>query len=77
MILIEVEFPESFKSLSPENQQFVKENIDSFVYRAVDKYVKGQKEHGGNLWDRDCLAESFLENIDLFWYLAAEKERRK
>lgn len=76
-MIIDIQLPESFKSLSPENQQFVIDNIESFAYRAVDKYVKGQKEHGGNLWDRDCLAESIQENIDLFWYLAAEKERRK
>ncbi len=62
--------PSCLKELDSENQKFVVDTLQEFVFEAVVKYVKGQKEHGGKLWERDCLEEAKLENIDQMWYLA-------
>jgi hypothetical protein len=71
---IEIEIPDSIAMLSKENQDFVIDGLESFCWDATTKYIQGQKEHGGNLWDRDCLSECSKENIDQFWYLRAARK---
>ena len=44
--------------------------------RIREKYIRGQKEHGGDLWTRDLLEEAINEGIDLLVYLLTLKERR-
>lgn len=41
-------------------------NID-----AIDKFIVGQKEHGGDLASRSLMVEIRNEQLDLFWYSAA------
>lgn len=51
-------------------------DIKAFFVDAVDKkYRKGQAEHGGNLWDRDCLKDIADEAVDLVTYIHTARER--
>jgi len=36
--------------------------------RLEEKYVKGQLEHGGNLWERDNLKDLGMEIVDMLTY---------
>lgn len=49
--------------------------IEEFTVRATDTYIRGQREHGGNLWEKDNLPEAVEESIDMFIYLITELER--
>lgn len=51
------------------------ENLTNFVVCSVDKFVKGQKEHGGDIRDRDLNREMMNEIIDLFHYLSFNQKR--
>jgi hypothetical protein len=37
----------------------------------VNKFIKGQQEHGGDIRDRKLDDELYQEQIDTFWYNAA------
>lgn len=41
------------------------------------KYREGNKKHGGNLWEKDCLAESMKEAIDQTVYIKTEIKKRE
>lgn len=46
--------------------------------RLTDKYIKGQKEHGGALWEKtDLLDQAIEEAIDLCVYLITLKEQHE
>lgn len=47
--------------------------LTDFVIDATNKFVAGQKEHGGLITDRDLDHEINMEHLDLFWYLAAKQ----
>ncbi len=49
--------------------------LADFTTKAVSKYIKGQLEHGGNITDRDLIAEMGNEIIDQFFYLSALKQK--
>ena len=45
-----------------------------FSRRIKEKYVKGQEEHGGNLWEKEgLLDEAINEVVDLSIYLLTLK----
>lgn len=49
-----------------------------FCNSLADKYIKGQREHGGNLYDKSIdylLTEAINECIDQFTYLTTLRER--
>jgi len=46
-------------------------DLAKFVVRAIEKYVAGQKEHGGSIRDRDLPEEIINEIIDLYFYTQA------
>ena len=48
----------------------VTKQLEGFVRQAIAKYIAGQREHGGNLWERDLPHEISKEIIDLFFYNA-------
>lgn len=48
-------------------------SLNTFVIESIEKFIKGQKEHGGNLVDRDLAKEISQETIDLFWYNEGQK----
>lgn len=49
------------------------EHLNNIVNRVIvdiqTKYVKGQNEHGGNLWDRDVIIDAIQESIDQLTYV--------
>ena len=52
--------------------------INDFRIKAEKKYVSGQNEHGGNLWEKPGLLEMMEEEvIDQWFYLQALKQQRK
>lgn len=44
------------------------DSLVTFVFAATDKFIQGQKEHGGCITDRDLDFEIYKETIDQFWY---------
>lgn len=61
--------------MTQQQEQHLKD-IKQFFADGVDKkYRKGQAEHGGNLWDRDCLSDISDEAIDLVTYVYTARER--
>lgn len=48
-------------------------SLQQFIVQAVDKYFKGQKEHGGRLVDRNLTVDMRHEIIDMMWYNAAQE----
>lgn len=63
--------------MTQQQEQHLKDIKQFFVDGADKKYRKGQAEHGGNLWDRDCLKEIVAEAIDLVTYAYVETERNR
>ena len=49
-----------------------------FVDAMSRKYRQGQAEHGGNLWERNCLEDAMPEALDLVAYLhtAIDNQRK-
>ena len=52
-------------------------SIAYFTKVAKEKYDKGQKEHGGLIWNRDNLQDLFDESIDVWFYTIAAIIRRE
>lgn len=51
--------------------------LTSFQADATAKYVNGQREHGGNLWEKPGMLEAAIqEAIDQVIYLYTLKEQR-
>ena len=60
-----------------QNQEQHLEDIKRSFCEEVDaKYRAGQKEHGGNLWDRDVVPDINNEAIDLVTYAYTNRERQ-
>lgn len=59
--------------LTGEQEIQMTESLTNFIIDATNKYIAGQKEHGGSITDRDLDKEIRHEQIDLFWYLEAKK----
>lgn len=53
----------------------IADDLSGFVCKASIKYIKGQKEHGGHISDRDLDKEIDNELIDLFFYQYARKRK--
>lgn len=64
------------RALDHEQITQMAEALELFIYRAIEKYVVGQREHGGNIIDRDLSLEIDHELIDLFWYHSANKRKQ-
>ena len=48
------------------------ESLTIFCYDAINKFIAGQKKHGGKITDKDLDKEINQELLDLFWYLNAK-----
>ena len=48
---------------------------DRFSRDLDNKYRTGQKEHGGNLWDRDTMTDAIQEGIDMVTYLYTTRDK--
>lgn len=51
--------------------------LENFVKSAITKFIKGQKEHGGDLSDRNLSAEIDNEIIDLVIYRWRQRSLEK
>lgn len=76
-IVLTLREQEEFNELTDKSKEFILDNLKDFSTRAIRKFMKGQKEHGGFIADRPMLDEIENEVIDQFWYLKAAKERSK
>lgn len=61
--------------LNAETKLRLKSSLVFFIHAAIAKYIKGQKEHGGDLVTRDLIADIKEEHIDMFHYLSALSEK--
>ena len=58
------------------HQEHIDSITASFKELATDKYFKGAKEHGGNLWDKQGLIDMAIEEaIDQVIYLMTLKQQ--
>jgi hypothetical protein len=49
---------------------------EEFQFLMLRKYKKGQKEHGGNLWDKETLLDNAIDEVvDLAIYLLTLREQ--
>lgn len=61
-------------------QEHIEDIEDTFAELMADKYEKGQKEHGGHLWDMpedELLDNAIDEAIDQVVYLLTLKQKRE
>jgi hypothetical protein len=56
-------------------EKICEQAIKEFNELASKKFWEGQKEHGGCLDDRDCIAEAKKEVIDLWFYLCSAQQQ--
>lgn len=63
-----ISFQDDSAQLSKEDVEFMSFSMSNFIADATIKYLKGQKEHGGSIFDRDLEHERYMEQIDGFWY---------
>lgn len=62
--------------LTEQQAQSKKSALIRFHELADAKYDEGQREHGGNLWEKhDLIGEIEKEVIDLWFYLQAIREK--
>lgn len=74
--MIEARAQKAEVALGQGEVTFMATAIDNFISDAIDKYIAGQREHGGSLLDRDCTQEAYKELIDGFWYNRADKHKQ-
>lgn len=55
-------------SLTDEVKSNMANSYAVFLEQATTKFIAGQKEHGGDIRDRDLTKEMSAELIDLFFY---------
>lgn len=60
-------------SVAPQVHALIAQDLAEFVFSAIKKFENGQKEHGGNITDRDLNLEISQEITDLFFYTRAQK----
>jgi len=57
----------SLSQLTPEQQAHVRGILKDFCLAFTEKYVKGQLEHGGNMWQKPgmlaCLQDELLDHV--------------
>lgn len=56
-------------AMNIEQEDHLLEIKQGFIELVDKKYRNGQKEHGGNLWDRDVVKDAECEAIDLVTYI--------
>lgn len=61
--------------MTPEQEKHLQEIKDNFVKEVDKKYRAGQKEHGGDLWDKPMIDNALEEVLDLYVYLRTLKKQ--
>lgn len=59
-------------NIQAEVEFLMSESLMIFTKRATEKFIKGQKEHGGDIRDRNLPSELAQEVLDIFWYTSAQ-----
>ena len=59
--------------VNPVIQTLMAESLTKFVINATYKFIRGQKEHGGDIRDKNLDQEIRQEHMDMFWYLRAQE----
>lgn len=57
--------------LHPFFRPLMAKALTEFVVNATEKFIAGQKEHGGLITERNLEHEIEMEHLDLFWYQRA------
>lgn len=60
-------------TIPEKRRQQMAASLADFCCHAIIKYAAGQKEHGGDILDRDLKQEMVSEHIDMFWYQSAQQ----
>lgn len=64
--------------MTQEQYESMESALNRFQSMASAKYKEGQKEHGGNLWEKECLMDEIeKEIIDQWFYIQAVKQKLK
>lgn len=71
-IQFKIELADYDRVLNDNNKLKIATSLYNFINKAITKYIKGQKEHGGDITEKDLRKEINQEIIDLFWYSEAE-----
>lgn len=61
--------------MNAQQQAHLKSIIQRFEIDASAKYINGQRQHGGNLWDRDTMSDAMQEALDLVTYLYTTRDK--
>lgn len=75
-----IQFNVGSKLLTDAQANHVSEIGKEFAVMMAEKYTKGQREHGGNLWDQtedQLLDNAILEAIDQVVYLFTIRRKRR
>lgn len=67
-ILDHIECVDKFNDLNKENRERMATSLTRFSEQAIIKYIQGQKEHGGDITEKNLDKEIDQEIIDIFWY---------
>jgi hypothetical protein len=63
-------------NLDPDKQAHLKSMQDAFLALSTTKYVNGQIEHGGKMWEKSGMLENAKEEvIDLWHYLCTLEQQ--
>ena len=63
-------------SVGEDRKDWMTAKLVDFIQSASSKFIKGQREHGHNIEDRNMIIEMKNETIDLFWYVVTEKDKQ-
>lgn len=58
--------------VNPIIAEHMTNSLVQFVDSAVTKFALGQRQYGGDIRDKNLKAEIYMEQLDLFWYTAAQ-----
>lgn len=76
-IYIPPEYKEKYKKLNEQSLEFLEETLQEFCERAIIKFIDGQKQHGGVIYNRPMMIELDQEIIDIVFYSAGIRKRKE
>lgn len=76
-IFKQIKNADHFKNLNEETKLRLTTSLFEFINNSISKYIKGQKEHGGDITEKDLDLEINQEIIDLYWYNEGRKWKTK
>lgn len=62
--------------MTSDQQAHLQRILSEFTKDASEKYISGQKEHGGNLWEKPGMLDNAIQEVlDLAVYLYTLREQ--